>query len=58
MVVQFGELDFHDTPNRTARYVVTARDALEQLGVEDPSQHLLVAAHLTETEGDLSTDRR
>ena len=55
MVVQFGELGFRDTPTRTARYVVTAREALEQLGIKDPSQHLLVAAHLTENEGDLTT---
>ena len=27
MVVQFGELDFTTAPNRTARYVVTARKA-------------------------------
>ena len=55
MVVQFGELDFRTTPTRTARYIVTARKALEQLGIEDPSQHLLVAAHLTQNEGDLTT---
>ena len=30
-------------PNRTARYVGTARRALESLGVEDASRHLLVA---------------
>ena len=34
---------------------MTARKALEQLGIEDPSQHLLVAAHLTQNEGDLTT---
>ena len=28
MVVQFGELDFQAAPNRTSRYVVTARKAL------------------------------
>jgi hypothetical protein len=43
MVVQFGELNF-DTPNRTSRYIVTARKALEELGVKDPTNHLLVAA--------------
>ena len=42
-VAQFGEVDFANSPNRTARYVVTAREALEDLGVDDPSQHLLVA---------------
>ena len=29
MVVQFGELDFDNEPNRTARYVMTARAGLE-----------------------------
>ena len=53
MVVQFGELNF-DTPNRTSRYIVTARKALQQLGVSDPNNHLLVAAQLTNS-GALST---
>jgi hypothetical protein len=44
MVVQFGELSFEQAPNRTSRYLVTARAALEEIGVEDPSAHLLVAA--------------
>jgi hypothetical protein len=46
MVVQFGEFTF-DRPNRTSRYIVTARKALEELGVKDPSQHVLVAARVT-----------
>jgi hypothetical protein len=33
MVVQFGELDFQKSPNRTSRYIVTARSALQELGV-------------------------
>ena len=45
MVVQFGELTL-DRPNRTSRYIVTARQALENAGIEDPSQHLLVAAQV------------
>jgi hypothetical protein len=53
MVVQFGELNF-DSPNRTSRYIVTARKALQQLGVRDPNNHLLVAAQLTDS-GALST---
>jgi hypothetical protein len=53
MVVQFGDLDFENRPNRSARYIVTARDALEQLGVEQPANHILVAANLTGT-GDLA----
>jgi hypothetical protein len=54
MVVQFGELDFEHSPNRTSRYVVTARKALEQLGIENAPEHLLVAASLT-AGPDLST---
>jgi hypothetical protein len=54
MVVQFGELSFETAPNRTSRYVVTARAALEALGVEDPSRHLLVSAEANEG-ADLST---
>lgn len=42
-VAQFGEVDFEFQPNRTARYVVTAREALRSFGVEDPSRHLMVA---------------
>jgi hypothetical protein len=55
MVVQFGELDFDRVPARTARYLVTAREALAASGVSDPSRHLLVAAHLTTDRGDLTT---
>jgi len=54
MVVQFGELNFQASPNRTSRYVVTARKALQEIGVKDPNDHLLVAAQLTSS-GDLST---
>lgn len=55
MVVQFGELSFTDAPNRTARYVMTARKALEELGVDDPGQHIIVAPFITNATGDLST---
>jgi hypothetical protein len=55
MVVQFGELDLRNAPNRTARYIVTARAALEDLGITDPSNHLLAAGYVTGTSGDLST---
>jgi hypothetical protein len=54
MVVQFGELDI-DQPNRTARYVMTARQALENAGVDDPSQHLAVTAEVSPGLGSLST---
>ena len=41
-VAQFGEDDnVHDL--RTTRFVATARQALRQLGVEDPRDHILVA---------------
>jgi hypothetical protein len=54
MVVQFGELDFRTSPNRTSRYIVTARKALQELGIAHPNDHLLVAAQLSKA-GDLST---
>ena len=57
MVVQFGELDFQASPNRTSRYVVTARKALQELGVKDPNNHLLVAAQLSKAGRPLD-DRR
>ena len=43
MVVQFGELEYDVRPNRTSRYLVTAREALTNFGVEHPELHLLVA---------------
>lgn len=43
VVTQFGEVDFERKPNRTSRYVATARRALADLGVRDPRRHLLVA---------------
>ena len=55
MVVQFGELDFTDAPNRTAATSMTARKALEELGVKDPATHMIVSPYITNTSGDLST---
>jgi hypothetical protein len=55
MAIQFGELDFEGRANRTSRYVVTAREALHRFGVDDPSQHIMVSAQLTDDTGDLST---
>jgi len=55
MVVQFGELDVQHKPNRTARYVDTARDALRKTGVDDPGKHIAVSAFLTNNSGDFST---
>jgi hypothetical protein len=55
MVAQFGELHLRSSPNRTSRYIVTAREALEELGVENPSDHILLAAHTPPGTGALST---
>lgn len=55
LVAQFGELSFERAPNRTARYVMTARKALADLGVEDPGKHIVVAPYVTNATGDLST---
>jgi spermidine synthase len=43
IAMHFGEFAYDRKPNRTARYVGTARRALESLGVEDASRHVLVA---------------
>jgi hypothetical protein len=43
VVAQFGEQDFADIPNRTARYVATARAALEDMGIHDLRDHVMVA---------------
>jgi len=40
---QFGEIDFDHKPNRTARYVATARAAFQALGIDDFGAHVLVA---------------
>lgn len=55
LAAQFGEFDFVEKPNRTTRYVGTARDALEELGVEDPADHVLVGTSPTEVGGTLAT---
>jgi hypothetical protein len=55
MVVQFGELDFEHQPNRTARYVMTARAAMKNIGIKDPGNHMIVSAFITHKTGDLST---
>jgi hypothetical protein len=43
LAAQFGEFDYDGKPNRTTRYVATARKALEDMGIEDPTNHVLVA---------------
>jgi hypothetical protein len=40
---QFGEVRFDDKPNRTTRYLGTAREALRRLGSDDFQHHVLVA---------------
>jgi len=41
--MQFGEIDFEGKPNRTARYLGTARTAFEDIGVADFGKHVLLA---------------
>ena len=43
LAVQFGEVNYEQRPNRTTRYVATARHALAALGIRNPSGHILVA---------------
>jgi hypothetical protein len=46
-VAQFGEVD-DQYELRTARFVATARQALRDLGVQNPRDHILVAQTLTQ----------
>ncbi len=55
IVAQFGEFVFDEKPNRTARYAATARAALEEIGVADHRNHLLVATTPGEAVAPLST---
>jgi hypothetical protein len=55
MVVQFGEWDFETRPSRTSRYITTARQALANIGVDDPSRHLMVAVEQPRGQNTLST---
>ncbi len=43
LCAQFGELDYADRPNRTARYVSTARHVYEERGVKDFAKRVMVA---------------
>ena len=43
-VAQFGEVDYQSRPYRTTRFVATARQALSELGISDPKDHILVAS--------------
>ncbi len=51
LAAQFGEFDYDRKPNRTSRYVATARHALGDLGVRDPAGHILVATSPVEGGG-------
>ena len=53
LAMQFGEDNYEAQPNRTIRYVASARVALESLGVADPAAHVAVAT--TKSLGDVST---
>ncbi|HEV7732160.1 MAG TPA: hypothetical protein VGR62_08360 [Candidatus Binatia bacterium] len=44
IVTQFGEANFDRKPNRTARYLATAREAFRRLGVTDFGSHVLVSS--------------
>ncbi len=39
---QFGELDYHGKPNRTTRYLATAREAYRDLGIPNFEKHVSV----------------
>ena len=54
LAVQFGEFNFEEKPNRTSRYVSTARHALKEIGVDDPSRHILVGTSGSPEGGSLS----
>ncbi len=43
-VAQFGEINYQDSPYRTTRFVATARQALAEIGITDPEDHILVAS--------------
>ncbi len=43
LAAQFGEFDYENKPNRTTRYVATAREALAARGIDDPTRNIMVA---------------
>jgi spermidine synthase len=55
LAVQYGEVNYGKRPNRTTRYVATARHALSELGIDNPERHILVATSPTEFTSTLST---
>jgi hypothetical protein len=55
LAAQFGEFDYDARPNRTTRYVATVRDALREIGVDDPARHVMVVTTTTEAPSALAT---
>ena len=55
LAAQFGEFDYDARPNRTTRYVATARDALRHEGVDNPARHIMVVTTTTEAPSALAT---
>ncbi len=45
LCMQFGEVDYERKPNRTARYLSTARKAFGDLGIADFERHVLLATN-------------
>ena len=42
LAAQFGEVDYTNKPNRTARYASTVREALGEKGIDDAASHMMV----------------
>jgi hypothetical protein len=55
LAAQFGEFDYDRRPNRTTRYVATARDGLREIGIDNPSRHIMVVTTTTEAPSVLAT---
>jgi len=45
LCMQFGEVDYERKPNRTARFLATARAVFEELGIGDFARHVLLATN-------------
>jgi len=55
VATQYGEFNYEARPNRTTRYVATARHALSEVGVKDPSRHIIVVTSTTDAPSAVST---
>jgi hypothetical protein len=55
VATQYGEYNYEARPNRTTRYVATARHALAELGIKDPSRHIIVVTSTTNSPAAVST---